>query len=76
MNIAKKDIQQAVGSLQLLPGQDASEEATIDAMNDLFQQKETKAALLVDAENAFNSLNRKAILHNMSITCRMILAFV
>ena len=76
MNIAKKDIQQAVGSLQLLPGQDASEEATIDAMNDLFQQKETKAALLVDAENAFNSLNRKAILHNMSITCRMILTFV
>ena len=76
MNIAKKDIQQAVGSLQLLPGQDASEEATIDAMNDLFQQKETKAALLVDAESAFNSLNRKAILHNMSITCRMILTFV
>ena len=76
MNIAKKDIQQAVGSLQLLPGQDASEEATIDAMNDLFQQKETKAALLVDAENAFNSLNRKAILYNMSITCRMILTFV
>ena len=76
MNIAKKDIQQAVGSLQLLPGQDASEEATIDAMNDLFHKKETKAALLVDAENAFNSLNRKAILHNMSITCRMILTFV
>ena len=38
MNIAKKGIQQAV-SLQLLPGQDASEEVTIDAMNDLFQQK-------------------------------------
>ena len=39
MNIAKKGIQQAVGSLQLLPGQDVSEEVTIDAMNDLFQQK-------------------------------------
>ena len=39
MNIAKNGIQQAVGSLQLLPGQDASEEVTIDAMNDLFQQK-------------------------------------
>lgn len=71
-----KDIQQAVGSLQVLPGQDTGEEATIHAMNDLFQQNETKAVLLVDAENVFNSINKKAILHKISITCPVILTFV
>ena len=45
-------------------------------MNDLFQQNETKAVLLVDAENVFNSIDKKAILHEISITCPVILIFV
>ena len=38
-------------------------------MRSIFQAPETEAVLLVDAINAFNSLNRKAALHNISIIC-------
>ena len=76
MDIAKKDVQQAAGFLQVCVGQDAGAEAAIHAMYDLFQQDETEAVLSVDAENAFNSINRKAMLHNMSITCPILSTFV
>ena len=45
-------------------------------MYDLFQQDETEVVLLVDAENAFISINRKAMLHNISITCPILSTFV
>ena len=76
MDIAKKDVQQAARSLQVCAGQDAGAEAAIHAMYNLFQKDETKAVLLVDAENAFNSTNRKAMLHNISITCPILSTFV
>ena len=76
MDIAKKDVQQAAGSLQVCAGQDAGAEAAIHAMYDLFQQDETEAVLLVDTENAFNSINRKSMLHNISITCPILSTFV
>ena len=43
-------------------------------MYDLFQQDET--VLLVGAENAFNSINKKAMLQNISITCPILSTFV
>ena len=56
-------------SFQLCAGQDGGCEAAVHAMRSIFQTPETEAVLLVDANNAFNSLNRKAALHNISITC-------
>ena len=50
-------------------GQDGGCEAAVHAMRSVFQALETEAVLLVDANNAFNSLNRKAALHNISIIC-------
>ena len=38
-------------------------------MCDIFEEEETEAILLVDANNAFNSINREAMLHNISIKC-------
>lgn len=38
-------------------------------MRQIFWNPESKAVLLVDVTNAFNSLNRKAALHNISISC-------
>ena len=76
MEIAKKDVRQTAGSLQVCAGQDAGAELAIHIMYDLFQQDETEAVLLVDAENTFNSTNRKAMLHNISIMCRILSTFV
>lgn len=76
MDIAKKDIQQAAYFLQVCAGQNAGAEAAIHAMCDLFQQDETEAVLLIDADNAFNSINRKTMLHNISITCSILSTFV
>ena len=38
-------------------------------MRKIFEKNETEALLLVDAENAFNNLNRKAALHNIKELC-------
>ena len=38
-------------------------------MKTVFEKDETEAILLVDAENAFNNLNRKAALHNIQQIC-------
>ena len=35
----------------------------------MFYTANCEAALLVDASNAFNSINRKAALHNIAILC-------
>ena len=38
-------------------------------MKDIFEEEETDGLLLVDASNAFNSLNREALLHNIKYIC-------
>ena len=38
-------------------------------MSQTFANEDIKGALLVDANNAFNSINRQAALHNISIIC-------
>ena len=38
-------------------------------MREIFERDETEAILLVDAENAFNNLNREAALHNIKEIC-------
>ena len=39
------------------------------AMQEIFEDEKTEGILIVDAENAFNNLNRKATLHNMPFIC-------
>ena len=65
----KVDIQEAAGSLQLCAGQISGIEAAVHAVDSLFQQEETEAILLVDASNAFNSLNHLCALHNICRLC-------
>ena len=67
--MTKSDIQSAVGSLQLCAGQDAGVEAAVHAMRMVFVSESTEGVLLVDASNAFNSLNRAATLHNVQVLC-------
>ena len=76
MHISKKDVKDAAGSLQVYVGQEAGSESTIHTIYDVYQQDETKAVLLVNIDNAFNSINRKAMLHKISITLPLITTFI
>ena len=62
-------IQDAGGSLQVSTGLKGGAEAAIHAMKEIFDLANTDAVILVDAENAFNKLNRKVALHNMQYIC-------
>ena len=45
-------------------------------MHQIFSEENTEAVLLIDAENAFNSINRKVMLHNMKFLCPLISAYI
>ena len=59
----------AAGPLQTCTGIRAGIEASIHAMRRIFEVDDSEAIILVDAENAFNNLNRKAALHNIRELC-------
>ena len=69
LSIIKTDIQEAAGTLQLCAGQEAGCEAAVHALRKIFLNENTEGALLVDASNAFNNLNRQAALHNIQVLC-------
>ena len=70
LTVISKDIQQATGTLQLCAGQTAGIEAAIHAMHHIYDNKNTDALLLVDAENAFNLLNQSSLAqHQSTLPC-------
>ena len=75
MNIAKRDVVEASRSLQLCAGQKSGSEAAIHAVHRIFQADDTDAVLLIDAFNAFNSINWAAALHNIRVLCPIIAVY-
>ena len=67
--VLRDNIQDAAGSLQLCAGQLSGCEAAVHSMYKVFQSPETEAAILVDASNDFNSLNRQVALRNIQQLC-------
>ena len=63
------DIQEAAGPLQVCAGHLSGCEAAVHAMRQVFESSDTEAVILVDASNAFNSLNRQAALRNVQQLC-------
>ena len=59
----------AADCLQLCAGQCAGCEAAVPAIREIFADEGTEGILLVDASNAFNFLNRHAVLLNMFHLC-------
>ena len=68
-SIIREDIMMAAGPLQLCAGQIACVEAAIHSVRELFVCEDCDAILMVDASNAFNSLNRVVALHNVRQIC-------
>ncbi len=59
----------AFGPLQVCAGQESGCEAAIHAMHHAFKEDNSEGALLIDATNAFNTINRQTALHNISVSC-------
>ena len=72
MSLVKGDVQQATGSLQVCVGQPGGCEAAIHAMRSIYEDDNTDALLLIDAANAFNSLNKEAMLSNIKNLCPIV----
>ena len=69
LRVLKSDVQISAGSIQLCAGQIGGAEAAINAVRELFESNDTEAVLLVDAHNAFNSLNRQVALRYIPSLC-------
>ena len=62
------EIQSVAGTAQLCARQRSGCEAAVHAMKKLYSG-DSEGVLLVDASNAFNSLNRRVMLHNIQRLC-------
>ena len=45
-------------------------------MHEIFKEQDTEAVLLIDATNAFNTVNRNVLLHNVKVICPAISTYV
>ncbi len=68
MRVVGPDIQAVAGTAQLCARQKSGCETAVHAMHQLFAG-DIEGVLLVDASNAFNSLNRQVMLHNIQVLC-------
>jgi hypothetical protein len=62
LKVVGNDVQSAAGPLQTCAGHESD---AVHAMKKIHFNEGTEGILLVDASNAFNSLNRIAALHNI-----------
>ena len=69
MVVIGPEIQSVAGTVQLCVRQRSVCEAAVHAMKKLYSG-DSEGVLLVDASNAFNSLNRRVMLHNIQRLCR------
>ena len=76
MLLLKADITHAAGPLQACAGHKGGVEAAVHAMKKVFEDPKTEAVLLVDASNAFNSMNRGTALHNIQVICPEMATFL
>ena len=56
--------------------QEAGREANIHATHEIFDEKKAKAILLVDDENAFHTIKRNVLLHNIEYLCAELTMFI
>jgi len=65
LEVVGENVQKAAGPLQLCAGESAGVEAGIHAMRELFNDVDNEGVFLIDAANAFNKVNRAAVLSSV-----------
>ena len=76
MTTFRRNILENACDLQLCAGQHAGCEATVHALSSIFSEDDSDAILLVDADNAFNRINRSVMLHNIRNICPITAIYV
>ena len=76
MSVLKRDVQIRVGNLLLCRGHAGGCEVGVHAVVDLFNDDDAEGVVQVDASNAFNSINRKILLHNARIICPQFATYI
>lgn len=69
--VLKDDIQEAAASLQTATGLKVGSEAAIHSKRAISEDPSTEGVILVDASNAFDSLNPKVALQNIQIAIKL-----
>ncbi|MEO7176741.1 MAG: reverse transcriptase domain-containing protein [Saprospiraceae bacterium] len=69
MIVTGPEIQSAVGALQLCAGHPTGVEAAIHSMREFLSHEDNDGILLIDADNAFNRVNRAVALWNVQFIC-------
>ena len=76
MRTFRRNLLESADDLQHCTGQHAGWEAAVHALGSIFSEYDSDSILLVDADNAFNQINRHVMLHNIQIMCLIIAAYV
>ena len=72
----RNDVIVSVKILQVYVRHDADGEALVHSMRSMHNEEKTKTVLIVEGENAFNAVKRKAFLCNINIICPSIATLV
>ena len=76
IGVCKPYAKESAGIKQLAAGHRSGCEAAVHGLRKHFESPETEAVILLDAENAFNSMNRALALHNIKYTCPEVSQFI
>ena len=74
-SVLKTEMRDAAGGLQLCVGHEGGVEAGIHGMKEIYDDDETEGVIQVDANNAFNTINRGVLLHNIRVLCPELATF-
>ena len=69
LSVIKPMVVDNAGFQQLCAGQESGTEASIHSLREILDEDDTDGVLFLDASNAFNSINRKAMINNLQHTC-------
>ena len=69
MQVTGEQVQEAVGALQFCAGHPLGVESAIHSMRAFLAEEDSDGILLIDADNAFNRINRKVALWNIQYDC-------
>ena len=76
LTVLKSDMLNVTGYQQLCAGLESGCEVAVHPVRGLFEEDASHGFIQIDASNAFNSINRSLVLHNVRILCPEIATYI